>query len=44
MDAAFVVGSVRGNLLVSGVLAFGFALLLVLRHSRMLQQKRSEPN
>jgi phosphatidylglycerol---prolipoprotein diacylglyceryl transferase len=43
IDAAFVVGSVRGNLLVSGVLALGFALVLVLRHSRMLQ-KRSVPN
>lgn len=42
IDAAFVVGSVRGNLLVSGVLAVGFALILVLRHSRMLK-KRSEP-
>ena len=43
IDAAFVVGSIRGNLLVSGVLALGFVLVLVLRHSRMLQQKRSEP-
>jgi phosphatidylglycerol---prolipoprotein diacylglyceryl transferase len=43
IDAAFVVGSVRGNLLVSGVLALGFALVLVLRHSRMLQ-KRSVPD
>ena len=43
IDAAFVVGSVRGNLLVSGVLALGFALVLVLRHSRKLQ-KRSVPN
>jgi phosphatidylglycerol---prolipoprotein diacylglyceryl transferase len=43
IDAAFVVGSsIRGNLFVSGVLALGFALVLVLRHLRMLQ-KRSEP-
>ena len=44
IDAAFVVGaSIRGNLFVSGVLALGFALVLVLRHSRILQ-KRSEPD
>jgi hypothetical protein len=30
-------GSVRGNLLVSGALALGFALLLLLRHSRSSQ-------
>jgi phosphatidylglycerol---prolipoprotein diacylglyceryl transferase len=43
IDAAFVVGSsIRGNLFVSGVLALGFALVLVLRHLRTLQ-KRSEP-
>ena len=43
IDEAFVVGSsIRGNLLVSGVLALGFALVLVLRHLRALQ-KRSEP-
>jgi len=43
IDEAFVVGSsIRGNLLVSGVLALGFTLVLVLRHLRALQ-KRSEP-
>ena len=43
IDAAFVVGSsIRGNLFVSGMLALGFALVLVLRHLRTLQ-KRSEP-
>jgi phosphatidylglycerol---prolipoprotein diacylglyceryl transferase len=35
VDQAFLIGdSVRGNLLVSGALALGFALLLLLRHSR----------
>jgi phosphatidylglycerol---prolipoprotein diacylglyceryl transferase len=43
IDAAFVVGSVRGNLLVSAVLASSFALVLVLRHSRRLK-KRSKPD
>ena len=34
VDQAFVIGdSVRGNLLVSGALTLGFALLLLLRHS-----------
>jgi phosphatidylglycerol---prolipoprotein diacylglyceryl transferase len=43
IDPAFIIGtSFRGNLLVSGVLAVGFALVLVLRHSRTLQE-RSEP-
>lgn len=43
VDPAFIIGdSVRGNLFVSGVLAVGFALVLVLRHSRTYQ-KRSEP-
>ena len=43
VDQAFMIGdSVRGNLFVSGVLAVGFALVLVLRHSRTYQ-KRSEP-
>jgi prolipoprotein diacylglyceryltransferase len=38
VDQAFLIGgSVRGNLLVSGVLALGFALLLLLRHSRSSQ-------
>jgi prolipoprotein diacylglyceryl transferase len=35
VDQAFLIGdSVRGNLLVSGALTLGFALLLLLRHSR----------
>ena len=35
IDPAFLIGdSVRGNLLVSSVLALGFALILFLRHSR----------
>jgi phosphatidylglycerol---prolipoprotein diacylglyceryl transferase len=43
VDHAFVIGdSIRGNLLVSGILAVGFVLVLVLRHSRT-HQKRSEP-
>jgi phosphatidylglycerol:prolipoprotein diacylglycerol transferase len=38
VDPAFVIGdSVRGNLLVSGALTLGFALLLLLRHSRSSQ-------
>jgi prolipoprotein diacylglyceryl transferase len=38
VDQAFLIGgSVRGNLLVSGVLTLGFALLLLLRHSRSSQ-------
>ena len=38
VDHAFVIGgSVRGNLFVSGVLTLGFALLLLLRHSRSSQ-------
>ena len=38
VDQAFLIGdSIRGNLLVSGVLALGFALLLLLRHSRPSQ-------
>jgi phosphatidylglycerol---prolipoprotein diacylglyceryl transferase len=38
VDQAFLIGgSVRGNLLVSGVLTLGFALLLLLRHSRPSQ-------
>ena len=38
VDQAFLIaGSIRGNLLVSGVLALGFALLLLLRHSRSSQ-------
>jgi phosphatidylglycerol:prolipoprotein diacylglycerol transferase len=43
IDPAFIIGtSFRGNLLVSGILALGFVLVLVLRHSRTYQ-KRSEP-
>jgi phosphatidylglycerol:prolipoprotein diacylglycerol transferase len=35
IDPAFLIGgSIRGNLLVSSVLALGFALILFLRHSR----------
>jgi phosphatidylglycerol---prolipoprotein diacylglyceryl transferase len=42
VDPAFLIGgSIRGNLLVSGALALGFALLLYLRHSLSLG-KRSE--
>jgi phosphatidylglycerol---prolipoprotein diacylglyceryl transferase len=38
VDQAFLTGdSVRGNLLVSGVLTLGFALLLLPRHSRSSQ-------
>jgi phosphatidylglycerol:prolipoprotein diacylglycerol transferase len=34
IDPAFIIGSsFRGNLLVSGVLAVGFALILILRHA-----------
>jgi prolipoprotein diacylglyceryl transferase len=37
-DQSFLIGdSVRGNLLVSGALTLGFALLLLLRHSRLSQ-------
>jgi phosphatidylglycerol---prolipoprotein diacylglyceryl transferase len=43
VDQAFVIGgSLRGNLFVSGVLAVGYVLVLVLRHSSTYQ-KRSEP-
>ena len=42
VDQAFLIGdSVRGGLLVSGTLALGFALLLLLRHLRT-SRKRSE--
>jgi phosphatidylglycerol:prolipoprotein diacylglycerol transferase len=35
VDPAFLIGgSVRGNLLVSSILALGFAMILLLRHSR----------
>jgi phosphatidylglycerol:prolipoprotein diacylglycerol transferase len=38
VDHAFLIGdSVRGNLIVSGALTIGFALLLLLRHSRSSQ-------
>ncbi len=43
IDPAFLIGgSFRGNLLVSSVLALGFALILFLRHSRP-PRKRAEP-
>jgi phosphatidylglycerol---prolipoprotein diacylglyceryl transferase len=42
VDQAFVIGgSVRGNLFVSGALALGFALLLLLRHSRSSQSTKT---
>ena len=42
VDQAFLIGdSIRGNLLVSGVLTLGFALLLLLRHSRPSQGTKS---
>ena len=42
VDQAFLIGdSVRGNLLVSGVLTLGFALLLLLRHSRTSQGNKT---
>jgi phosphatidylglycerol---prolipoprotein diacylglyceryl transferase len=43
VDPSFLIwGSIRGNLLLSGALALGFALILYLRHSRSLR-KRSGP-
>jgi prolipoprotein diacylglyceryl transferase len=43
VDPAFLIGdSIRGNLLVSSVLALGCAVVLLLRHSR-LPRKLSEP-
>ncbi len=40
VDPAFLIGgSIRGNLLVSGALALGSALLLLLRHSRPLRKR-----
>ena len=34
VDPAFLIGgTIRGNLLVSSVLALGFAMILLLRHS-----------
>jgi phosphatidylglycerol---prolipoprotein diacylglyceryl transferase len=42
VDQAFMIGdSVRGNLLVSGALTLGFALLLLVRHSRSSQGTKS---
>jgi prolipoprotein diacylglyceryl transferase len=42
VDQAFMIGdSVRGNLLVSGALTLGFALLLLVRHSRSFQGTKS---
>jgi phosphatidylglycerol:prolipoprotein diacylglycerol transferase len=44
VDETFLIGaSVRGDLLVSGALALGFALLLLLRHARP-DHKRSAPD
>jgi prolipoprotein diacylglyceryltransferase len=41
IDPAFIIGtSFRGNLLVSGVLAVGFALILINRPSRRLHDLR----
>ena len=40
IDDAFVVwGSIRGDLLVSGVLALTFAIVMLLRHSRLLRKR-----
>jgi phosphatidylglycerol:prolipoprotein diacylglycerol transferase len=42
VDPAFLIGgSIRGNLLVSSILALGFAMILLLRHSR---PPRKHPN
>ena len=42
VDQAFLIGdSIRGNLFVSGALILGFALLLLLRHSRSSQDMKS---
>jgi phosphatidylglycerol---prolipoprotein diacylglyceryl transferase len=42
VDQSFLVGaSLDGNLLVSGALAIGFALLLLLRHSRLASPSQS---
>jgi phosphatidylglycerol---prolipoprotein diacylglyceryl transferase len=42
VDQAFMIGdSVRGNLFVSGALTLGFALLLLVRHSRSSQGTKS---
>jgi phosphatidylglycerol---prolipoprotein diacylglyceryl transferase len=42
VDQAFMIGdSIRGNLLVSGALTLGFALLLLVRHSRSSQGTKS---
>jgi phosphatidylglycerol:prolipoprotein diacylglycerol transferase len=41
VDPAFLIGgSIRGNLLVSSVLALGFAMILLLRHSRRVDDHR----
>jgi phosphatidylglycerol:prolipoprotein diacylglycerol transferase len=41
IDPAFLIGgTIRGNLLVATVLALGFAMVLLLRHSRP-QRKRA---
>ncbi|MEW6638004.1 MAG: prolipoprotein diacylglyceryl transferase [Actinomycetota bacterium] len=44
VDPAFIIGgTARGNLFVSSVLALGFALIFLLRHSRT-SRKRPNPN
>jgi prolipoprotein diacylglyceryl transferase len=43
VDQAFLIGdSIRGNLFVSGALILGFALLLLLRHSRSRHSRSSQ--
>ncbi len=45
IDPAFLIGgSMRGNLLVSSVLALGFGLIFFLRHSRPPRRKRPHPS
>ncbi|MGB3683160.1 MAG: prolipoprotein diacylglyceryl transferase [Rubrobacteraceae bacterium] len=42
IDPAFIIGGVaRGNMLVATILAIGFALILLLRHSRATRKPRS---
>ena len=44
IDPAFLIGgAIRGNLLVATVLALGFAMVLLLRHSRP-SRKRAGPS
>ena len=41
VDPAFIIGgTIRGNLFVSSVLALGFAMILLLRHSRARNSAR----